>query len=125
MIDPGLLDAVIQVESHWDANAYNKKSKATGLGQITPPALNDFNTLNKEKYTMEHMKDPQKNMRVTNWYLSERIPQMLKHYNIPVTLQNILASYNFGIGNVKKGKAFPEETQNYIKSITSLLNGKN
>jgi len=121
-IPGGLLDALIQVESNWNTNAVNTKSGATGLGQITPPALNDFNTLNKEKYTMEDMKDPQKNMRVTNWYLYDRIPQMLKHYNIPLTLQNILASYNFGIGNVKKGKAFPEETQNYIKNITALLN---
>jgi soluble lytic murein transglycosylase-like protein len=121
-IDPGLMDAVIQVESGWNANAVNKKSGATGLGQITQIALQDFNRMNKEKYTIEDMKDPQANMRVTNWYLYDRIPSMLNTYKIPVTIPNILASYNFGIGNVKKNKPLPKETINYINNITALLN---
>jgi soluble lytic murein transglycosylase-like protein len=120
---PGsLLDAVIQVESNWNANAVNPKSGATGLGQITQVALEDFNKFNKTKYTLEEMKDVQKNMQVTNWYLYDRIPLMLNHYKLPVTIPNILASYNFGIGNVKNNKPLPTETVNYIHNIMGILN---
>ena len=108
------MDAVIQTESNWKGDAYNKKSGATGLGQITPIALEDFNTLKKEKLTMADMKDPQKNMYVTDWTLNYRIPSMLRTYKIPLTVDNVLTAYNFGIGNLKKGKALPKETVDYI-----------
>lgn len=120
----GLLDAVIQAESNWRKDIVNPDSGATGLGQITSFALEDFNKRNKEKYTMEDMFDPQRNMRVSYWYLTERIPQMLSHYGIPVTLDNVLASYNWGVGNLKnKGLSeAPKETTSYIETIKSILN---
>lgn len=115
-----LLDAVIQIESNWNAKAENKKSGARGLGQITKIALKDYNNLNKEKYTFDDMYNPQKNIRVTDWYLNERIPKMLKAYKIPATLENTLASYNFGIGNLKTGKNLPPETVDYINKIKKV-----
>jgi len=114
---PNLMDAVIQTESNWKGDAYNKKSGATGLGQITPIALEDFNTLKKEKLTMADMKDPQKNMYVTDWTLNYRIPSMLRTYKLPLTIDNVLTAYNFGIGNLKKGKELPAETISYIKKV--------
>jgi soluble lytic murein transglycosylase-like protein len=112
-----LLDALFMQESNQDPQAYNKATGATGLGQIMPPALEDFNLLNKERYTMKDMFDPQLNARVSNWYLYDRIPAMLMTYKMPVTIDNVLASYNFGIGNVRKGKALPKETRDYIRNI--------
>jgi len=116
-----LIDALIQQESKWEANAVNKKSKAVGLGQIMPPALADFNLYNKERYTMQDMFDPQLNQRVTYWYLYDRIPNMLAHYKMPVTIENVLASYNYGIGNVKNHKPLPKETRDYIKNIKNNM----
>ncbi len=121
-LPPNLIDALIQQESSWNAGAYNKKSGATGLGQITVPALTEFNQFNKERYTMADMKDPQKNMRVTHWYVMDRIPQMLQAYKLPVSLDNVLWAYNAGVGRVKN-KVMPQETVNYIKNIKGNLFG--
>ena len=114
------LDKVISIESDWKADAYNKKSKARGLGQITPIALQDYNNLNpNDKYTYEQLDDPQINQKITYWTLTERIPQMLRHFNVPVTTDNILWSYNAGIGRVVEGK-LPEETRKYIQKYHAL-----
>ena len=124
-LPPDLLEAVIGVESNWNEKAVNKKSKATGLGQITPIALKDFNIENKTKYIMKDMLDPQKNMRVSYWYLNDRIPQLLGRAKIPVTTENVLAGYNAGVGRLKEKKAdltkMPIETQNYLKKVKNLL----
>ena len=114
------LDKVISIESNWNADAFNRKSKAKGLGQITPIALQDYNNLNPDdKYTYEQLADPQINQKITYWTLTERIPQMLRSYNIPVTTDNILWAYNAGIGRVVKGE-LPNETKDYIKKYHSL-----
>jgi soluble lytic murein transglycosylase-like protein len=115
-----LIDALIQQESGWNANAYNQQSGATGLGQITLPALQEFNQYNNSQYSMNDMYDAQSNQRVAYWYLMDRIPRMLKAYKIPITLDNVLWAYNAGIGNVKKNR-MPKETINYIKKVKDNL----
>lgn len=108
-------DKVITIESNWNANAYNKKSGAIGLGQITPIALQDYNNLNpNDTYTYKDLLDPQINQKVSYWTLTDRIPKMLAHYKIPITTDNILWAYNAGIGRVVNGE-MPQETKDYIK----------
>jgi hypothetical protein len=53
--------------------------------------------------------------------MNTRIPQMLKAYKIPDTIDNRLWAYNAGIGNVKKGR-LPKETRNYIRKYHKLEN---
>ena len=108
------LDKIIKIESSWNHKALNKRTKATGLAQITPICLKEFNQFNKTKYTMEDMFNPQKNMRVAYWYLNNRIPQMLKHFKLPVTVDNVLIAYNSGIENVRRWRIY-NETREYIK----------
>ena len=119
----GLLDALIQVESSNNPNAVNKKSGARGLGQITSVALADWNQFNKDKYSMDDMFNPQKNMRVTNWYLMRQIPHYLEHYGLPSTVENVLWAYNAGIGRVRDNVK-PQETVEYISKIQNILNAK-
>jgi len=125
--DAGLFDALIMQESSGNPSAYNPESGARGLGQITPIALKDFNQENPNtNYTMDDMYDPQKNMRVAYWTLYKRIPQFLRNKNMALTIENVLATYNYGIGNVSKTKPedYPDETKNYIKNIKVILNAK-
>lgn len=111
---------VFTIESSNNPKAYNKKSGAVGLGQIVDIALKDYNILNpKEQYTKEQLFDPKINTRVSTWMLEDRIPKMLKHFNIPITTENILWAYNAGIGNVVKGIK-PQETVDYIEKYNSL-----
>jgi len=114
------LDIIIQIESNWKHNAKSHKG-AVGLCQITKPCLRDFNDFNYTFYTMKDMIDPQKNMRVSQWYLNERIPQMLKARGYVVTVENVLVAYNAGISNLKRWRLF-NETREYIDKYNTLVN---
>jgi soluble lytic murein transglycosylase-like protein len=117
------LDIIIQIESSWNENAINKYSQATGLGQITAIALHDFNNLNDTHYTMADLKDPQRNMRISYWMLTERIPQLLRHFKKAVTVENILIAYNAGITRVGR-KRLPSQTVKYIQKYQRLARSK-
>ena len=114
------MDIVIEIESNWRESAVNRHSKATGLGQITPIALKDFNYYNGTSYALCDMKDAQRNMRVSYWFLNDRIPQMLKHYGLPINTKTILWAYNAGIGRVRQG-IMPKETIYYIIKYNTLI----
>jgi soluble lytic murein transglycosylase-like protein len=107
------------------ADALNPDSGARGMGQITSIALLDYNQNHpkEEHYTMDDMYDPQKNMKVSYWYLYDRLPQLLssKIEGMPEreALKHILAGYNWGPTNVReKGlEKAPQETKDYWTSI--------
>ena len=51
-------DAIAQIESSGNPKAFNKKSKARGLLQITPIALADWNQMNpKQTYSEKDLFD--------------------------------------------------------------------
>lgn len=122
------LDHIISIESNWKEKAYNKKSGARGLGQITQIALQDYNQMNPgNKKKVEDLYDPQTNMMISSWMLNERIPSLLRHYKKPVTEDNILWAYNAGIGRVVDN-VMPLETKDYIRKYkarkTAVSNGE-
>ena len=45
---------------------------------------------------------------------------LLKYYKMPVSIENILIAYNFGIGNLVKGKELPKETRDYLVKYERL-----
>jgi soluble lytic murein transglycosylase-like protein len=117
------VNIVIQIESGGDPNAYNKKSGAIGLMQITPIVLKEYNQLatgrnlytsqhhyingmiikwwdvakSLERVNIEELFDETTNIRIGYWYLNTRIPQMLSTHEIPDTINSRLISYNAGI----------------------------
>ena len=114
-----------KIESSWNPNALNQNTKAAGLTQITPVTLDEWNRMHPhQKYLYQHLFHPEANLEIANWYANTRIPQMLKAYGLPVTLDNILASYNWGVGNVQKmyqsGKQMPKETRDYLAKYRSI-----
>jgi len=119
---PNSIDLVrlAQIESSQNPRAYNPKSQARGLMQITPISLKDYNNYHaKEPVSPDQLYDPTTNMQVAQWYIQQRIPQMLKAFKIPVTLDNVLWAYNGGIGNVKINRMAPE-TQDYIRKYNAV-----
>lgn len=104
-----ILSVIIMLESGGDASAYNLETMATGLMQITPICLADYNLYSGEdRFTMEDMNHEIKNMMVGSWYLNKRIPQLLEAEGIPVTVDTVLWAWHAGIGNVIKNKIGPK-----------------
>ena len=122
---PGLTDeevdmtAIATIESSNNPYSYNYDSKATGLYQITPICIKDYNRLNKRKYTIDNMFDFKMSYRVANWCMNTRIPSLLKHYHLEDSIVNRLWAYNAGISFVRR-QIMPDETKNYIIKYEDL-----
>jgi len=122
------MDIVIQIESGGNPNAYNKDSGAIGLCQITPVVLKEWNKSGQIPFLERGLYKPEVNRPIGDWYMNTRIPQMLKAYKIPDTIDNRLISYNAGIKVCKdyhrgKIKRLPRETVNYLKKYHKLEKG--
>ena len=114
------ISIIAMIESGGNPLAYNKKSGAIGLCQITKPVLIEFNRHFKQHYTTKDLYNGRINVLVADWYMNHRIPQMLKHYKIEDTVRNRLWAYNADIGRVLDGN-MPNETKNYIVKYEGML----
>lgn len=108
------MNKIYQIESSGNPKAFNKGANAIGLGQITPIVLKEWNNMNKQKHTSQDLYDKNINMKIADWYMNKRIPQMLKSLKLPDTIKNRIISYNAGVSAVKKN-ILPKETYNYIQ----------
>lgn len=117
------LKIIAFIESSNNPMAFNAKSGARGLYQITPICLQEWNNYHPDsKFNLQDLYNPLVSEGIAEWYLQKRIPQMLKHYGIPVKVDSILWGYNAGIGNVVKGVK-PQETVDYIRKYNNLTKG--
>jgi hypothetical protein len=115
------LDAIREIESSGVVVAYNKKSQARGSYQITPIVLKSWNQRHpKEKYTGQDLFIHEINEKIASWYLSERIPEILRANRIPVNVENLLISYNAGWTYTKGKKKLPQETRGYIQKYNRM-----
>lgn len=118
-----LVGYIIQMESSGDSYAYNSKSQARGLCQITPICLYEYNSRHQGSRIIleEELFDSVTNLTVAKWYLKYIWSHYLPYYKLPQTIIYLLASFNWGIGNVvkwhkqdAKWNKLPKETRNYI-----------
>ena len=108
------INRIVKIESNGNPLAYNKKDGDIGLCQITPICLKEWNNFHpKEQYTSNDLFNPVINLKIAEWYLEKRIPQMLKYYKCEVNTMNILICYNAGIKAVVKGY-IPLITKRYL-----------
>lgn len=114
------MKSISLIESSNNFSAFNSRTSARGLYQITPICLKEYNNFHKVKYSEEDLFNAEINTTIASWYINERIPQMLRHYKKPITTRNILISYNAGISYVAKNKKLPEETERYIKRYEKI-----
>lgn len=115
------LNIIAKIESSNNPFAYNIRSKAIGLYQITPICLKEYNNFHKKKYVSLHLFNPFINKKIAKWYLEKRIPQMLRYFKKPVTDRNILISYNAGIKYVTQKLGLPKETKKYLQKYIHLI----
>lgn len=126
-VDPFLVFAIIRAESKYQTWAESPVG-AKGLMQIMPDTADWIaGEMNLKDFEVEDLYDPETNIRLGCWYLSDLQEEF--NDNIPLTA----AAYNAGRGKVKQwlqeGKwkggtddiesiPFPE-TQRYVKSVLS------
>lgn len=104
-LHPGLLHAIVRVESAYDPGAVSRKG-AQGLMQLMPATA--------KRYGVENAYDPQQNLRAGATYLKD----LLALFEFDIKLA--LAAYNAGENAVLKyGKKIPPypETQNYVTKV--------
>ncbi len=108
-LDPRLVQAVVQVESGYNARALSNKG-AMGLMQLMPGTARDL--------AVEDPWDPVQNVRGGTAYLR----QMLDRFG---DLDLALAAYNAGPEAVVRHAGVPpfEETRNYLRKVYRLLRG--
>jgi len=120
------LNAIRIIESSSNPKAIGDGGKALGLYQLHRDVIKDYNQFHNTSYLHTIALDTHISEQIASWYLHKRIPQLLRHYKQPVTELNVIASYNYGIGNVvkwqKSGGQFhklPKTTQNYWKKYAA------
>ena len=101
-LDPDLAKRLVWQESRGNPQAKSPKG-AMGLTQLMPGTAQELG-----------VKDPwdiQQNLNGGFRYLAKQIKDFGGDVN------KGLAAYNFGPGNVRAGKPYPAETQNYVNTI--------
>lgn len=108
-IDPGLVLAVISVESGFNAQAVSSKN-AQGLMQLIPATA--------ERFQVKNIFDPEENIRGGMAYLR----WLLAFFKGDVAL--VAAAYNAGEGAVEKHRGIPPypETVKYVDKVLSRYN---
>lgn len=124
-ITPPLLNAVIFTESSNNPRAHNRFSGARGLTQITPVAWKELRRHYGYRYKkLKFYRDifnPEVARQAGEDYLYI-LQGHLKASGIPVTIDNVLAAYVWGEGNLKKYglKNAPRVVKRYIAKIKKL-----
>jgi soluble lytic murein transglycosylase-like protein len=106
-VDPRLVNAIIRVESQYNARAVSPKG-AMGLMQLVPATV--------ERFDVRNPFDPSENIRGGVSYL--RYLLNLFDDNLPLTL----AAYNAGENAVLRVNGIPPfaETKAYVRKVTSI-----
>ncbi|MDI6617346.1 MAG: lytic transglycosylase domain-containing protein [Clostridiales bacterium] len=100
-IDPYLIMALINVESHYNPDATSKRD-AKGLMQITSQTGEwGAKQLNIRDFKDDMLYDPDLNIKIGCWYINNlRLEFNIKDSEDDIIL--MLAAYNGGSGNVRK-----------------------
>lgn len=104
MVDPALIEAIIQVESSFDPDAVST-SGATGLMQLMPGTAGDLDV--DDRYS------PRQNIHGGAKYISE----LMDRFDKDLTL--VVAAYNAGPGRVERQGGVPKDpvVERYVEKV--------
>lgn len=103
----GMLDRMWQVESGRGKNMVSPKG-ATGHFQFMPGTAKDMGLSREDTF------DLQKSSEAAARYMG----MLIKRYG---SVEKALAAYNFGMGNIDRGRPQPLETRNYVAQIAPYV----
>jgi hypothetical protein len=107
------MNAIAMVESSMNPKAYNKRTEAKGLYQITPIVLKQYIEQGGEKGDLFDREYSEKVARYYIFWLMQRTK----------TVEELLIAWNWGIGNLRKYQAgkkrLPKETKDFIRKYKS------
>jgi len=107
------MEKIKEIESGGNPEAVGRAGEV-GLYQIMPVVRKSYNQRTGHSYSRGDLFDPGINHQIADWYLHDRIPEMLRYYEIQVTVRTVIWAYNAGIGRVLEG-IMPEVTERYIE----------
>ncbi len=133
-VDPFIVLSVIEQESRFRRTAYNRGSGCIGLMQLDPATARDMG-VRDASMLYDIRTNIRAGVRYLNWIANDFFRLNLDLSNVErvsaVRLQQVLAAYNWGIGNVQRvvrraGAAAletvaPRETRNYISEIPGRI----
>lgn len=131
-VDPMIVLSVINQESNFKKNAYNSGSDCKGLMQLAPATAADMGVHGNLYDPLANIKAGVKYM---NWIANSFFKMNLDMSDLSKVpaekLKIVLASYNWGIGNVSRiikkygaaglDRVAPKETRSYIAEIPSRI----
>lgn len=123
-----LIDAMVQKESSGVATATSTpegKRTSRGLMQLEKPTWKDVSKWRKEQkqkvYDFDkYWKDPIINREYGTQYIFEVIPNILTKKKLPITFENIMASYTPGVGEFEKGDFDVKKFPNVLRDIKRI-----
>lgn len=133
-VDPAIVLSVIEQESRFRRTAYNRGSGCVGLMQLDPATARDMG-VRDASMLYDIRTNIRAGVRYLNWIANDFFRLNLDLSDVErvsaVRLQQVLAAYNWGIGNVQRvvrrsGAAAleavaPRETRNYISEIPGRI----
>jgi len=125
------IDFIEKIESNNNPKAINKTSGSRGATQIINKRVWDYivKDMGKSYDWEKDWSDRDINKSVGSHYINVIIPRYLFTYKIPDSYEMRLATYNWGINNVKKAyrrlkdnwkTGLPTETSNYLTKYNKL-----
>jgi len=116
------LSKIAEMESGGDPKAENSRTGARGLHQVVKSTWEEMTQKMGVDWSWDEAFNEEANKDVADYYMNIEIPRLLKHFDIEDTVENRLAAYNWGVGNLHRlgiDKA-PQETLDYIEKYKSL-----
>lgn len=120
--EPIKLPVIAQIESSGNPGAIGDHGQALGLYQLHYGVIKDYNKHHDTHYSHRMALNRHYADLVADWYLNQEIPRLIRHYRLNDSLENRIIAYNFGIGNLVKGKPLPAVTKAYIAKYRRLEN---
>lgn len=113
---------IAHIESSGCKNLVGDNGKALGCYQLHKGVVAEYNQYKRALYRHDDVMRPDIGLKIANWYMNERIPNLLKYYGKKDTIKNRIFCYNMGIGNfIKKGEEnAPRTTKEYYRKYQDL-----
>jgi len=112
------LELISQIESSNNPNAYNARSGARGLFQITPVCLLHFNSVHRSVYSLGDLHKPEINKKIAQWYFRWLAKQLKGDDRVLVGFNSGIKKARHWDGNIR---TLNRETSAYLFKYRSLL----